>query len=81
MKDFLIRLARWIFAYYDVELFAASPAVLDVLITARTVTSSLDLELDKSGEWKRHQAYATLLKLHPNTSKKDVALAIELALR
>jgi hypothetical protein len=34
-----------------------------------------------SGEYKRHQVYARLLKTHPETPKRDLALAIELAVR
>lgn len=33
-----------------------------------------------SGEWKRHQVYATLIKRFPDISKRLLALAIELYL-
>lgn len=35
---------------------------------------------DVSGEWKRHQVYATLIKRFPDVSKRILALAIELYL-
>lgn len=35
---------------------------------------------DVSGEWKRHQVYATLIKIFPDISKRLLALAIELYL-
>ena len=34
-----------------------------------------------SGEYKRHQVYARLIKAHPEIQKRDLALAIELAVR
>lgn len=34
-----------------------------------------------SGEYKRHQVYARLLTEFPGVAKRDLALAIELALR
>ena len=34
-----------------------------------------------SGEGKRHQVYAQLLKDYPGVSKRDIAMAIELAMR
>jgi hypothetical protein len=34
-----------------------------------------------SGEYKHHQVYAELQKQYPTTSKRDLALALELALR
>jgi len=33
------------------------------------------------GEWKRHQVYAHLIKHYPNAKRRDIALAIEYALR
>jgi hypothetical protein len=35
----------------------------------------------KTGEWKRHWVYSKLIKAFPETEKRDLALAIEVALR
>ena len=34
-----------------------------------------------SGEYKRHQVYAKLIRLFPSQAKSDLALAIELAIQ
>ena len=34
-----------------------------------------------SGEHKRHQVYARMLRVHPDASRRDAALAIELVLQ
>ena len=36
---------------------------------------------ETSGEHKRHQVYAVLIKQYPNDRKRDLGLAIELALQ
>jgi hypothetical protein len=35
----------------------------------------------RSGEWKRHQVLAALMDRHPGEDQRDLALAIELAVR
>lgn len=35
----------------------------------------------ESGEWKRHVVYAALIKQFPQTSKKTLGMAIELAVQ
>ena len=35
---------------------------------------------ERSGEGKRHQVYARLLKEFPSANKRDIAIAIEMAL-
>jgi len=35
---------------------------------------------EKTGDWKRHQIYAKLVKMFPGESKRSVGLAIELVL-
>jgi hypothetical protein len=37
--------------------------------------------LEQSGEYKRHQVFSKLIKTYPNVSKKELGLAIELAVR
>lgn len=37
--------------------------------------------VNQSGEWKRHQVYAELIKRFKAVPRRDIALAIELAVR
>ena len=50
-----------------------------VMESARTLTAQ-HASMDASGEWKRHQVYASLIKRHPDASTRLLALAIEVAL-
>ena len=53
-----------------------------LLISARIWTAWAEETFpDTSGEHKRHQVYARLLRIYPDARRRDVALAIELALR
>ena len=36
---------------------------------------------DLSGEYKRHQVYARMIKNHPNSPRKEISWAIERAVR
>lgn len=80
MKNYLLRLARWI------ELRYLDDGVYYVVCTPAIVSRAIELvqeqePLPQSGEWKRHQVYSALLKEFPTTSKRTLAMAIELALR
>jgi hypothetical protein len=51
-------------------------------VTAAAKAITRDCErLDAGGEYKRHQAYAKLIGQFPDMPKRDLAFAIELALR
>ena len=52
----------------------------DLLAAAERETARAE-GLDASGEYRRHSVYAALLRQFPSASKRDLALAIELALR
>ena len=52
----------------------------DLLKLARLLTQAQESFPDRSGEAKRHQVYAALIKSFPNRSKREIALAIEAAL-
>lgn len=46
----------------------------------REITSADSIFPEQSGEYKRHVVYAKLIKKFPETPKRQIALAIELAL-
>ena len=72
IKHWLTRLGLWIarFGYW--------PA--DILVQRARVLSTDWERPDLSGEYKRHQVLARLVKEFPATAKRTLALAIELAL-
>jgi len=47
---------------------------------AASLCHAVDKTPDVSGEFKRHQVYARLIKLYPNAPRRVLSLAIELAL-
>lgn len=60
--------------------FLMLPVKLDALFdAAKELVEQIDVQ-DQTGEWKRHQVYAQLLKAFPERGKRAVALAIEAAL-
>ena len=56
------------------------PVDLELVESARILSAALE-HTTHDGEWKRHQVYAHLLKHYPNAKRRDIALAIEYALR
>lgn len=88
MKNLLIEFGFWLLAKcgLDVEIkkprniLDVGPEVLNLLETARRLVAMVDPG-PESGEWKRHTVYSRLIKLFPASAKRDLALAIELALR
>jgi hypothetical protein len=59
------------------------PAVVEELrrAAARECAAQETDRPDATGENKRHQVYAALIKKFPQARKRDIGLAIELALR
>ena len=51
-----------------------------VLEVAKKLTEEISKVPDVSGEWKRHQIYATMIKALPDTPKRVIGLAIEVAI-
>ena len=77
LATWLRQLANWIDPY-------RVPAVTadDDPVAAAADQLCYDLaDLPQSGEYKRHQVYAKLIKQFPAVPKRDLALAIELAVR
>lgn len=76
MKRLLIKLLLWITGG---KMFLVPAEVVKILPQVKMLCSLVDKK-EQSGEWKRHQVYASLIKLHPEISRRNIALAIEVAL-
>lgn len=76
MRERLIRLLRRVLAWLEGQV----PPVLadDVRLSLAVLMAAQDAIEGRSGEAKRHQVLAKLLKQHPAMSESDAALAIEL---
>ena len=73
IKELLTSLGLWLarLGYFP------SQALVD---RARVLCLAQNYKLDISGEYKRHQVYAQLIKEYPHEDRKKISLAIELAL-
>lgn len=86
IRSWLVQLALWVIARYAPPPAVVSEIVLtvakDALFFAAQALAKEQQEQypERSGESKRHQVFAALLKAHPNATKRAVALAIEAAL-
>lgn len=75
IKQWLGRLGMWL-----VRRYGDWPS--DALIErASVLTSQWAHRPDLSGEYKRHQVYARMIKEHPTTSRRAIAMAIEQGLQ
>lgn len=76
------KFALWILRKFCNEEPFLVPVDLEGLVASAFVHVS---EFEKipgvSGEWRRHQVYSLMCKKYPERPKKDIGLAIELALR
>jgi hypothetical protein len=88
IRDWLIAFAQWLLRVCRVPppvpivhvVVAPPPEVEVYLPEARMQTQAVDAA-PQSGEWKRHQVYASLTKSFPAAPARDLAMAIEWALR
>lgn len=76
----LLRLALWYVRKCGIEIVTVPARIQGFLPLVQDLCAKED-EKKESGEWKRHQVYARLLKTFPSEDKKDLAFAIELAMR
>lgn len=76
----LIRFLLYLLQKLDYEEMVIPKEVHEIADAMRPMVRRLDTT-PHSGEWKKHQVYATALKWYPSISKRDVSLAIELAVR
>lgn len=67
-------------AEYQKTAFLISPEI-QALIDGAAKLASVHDAADMSGEAKRHQVYARMIKDNPEASRNDIALAIEFAVR
>lgn len=72
MKSYIIRLLRRLLAWLEED--------NELLSRAKELVTAVDRIEAVSGEYKRHQVYASLLKEFPGRRKRDIGLAIEKAL-
>ena len=80
MKTFWAWLARFALKRLGQEYYVVPQEFSDIVRVARTLCAEIAQVPDVSGEWRRHQVYATLLKTCPKLPKRVLALAIEVAL-
>lgn len=83
VKQLLAKLAIWLLKRYGGDVISLDKGVLTLLPTASAFVKALEVAASPgtTGEYKRHVAYARLQKKHPTAVKRDIALAIELAVR
>ena len=88
MRDLAFRLIDWYLTrkgFYRVasnhRLVQVDRVVWEILPAAKIITQKWGRKEGLSGEAKRHQAYARLIKEFPEAKHQDIALAIELAVR
>jgi hypothetical protein len=87
MKKTLIQFLFWILRKLSAEFYLAPVSgytlthdVMKLIPMARIFVAQLDSQ-QQAGEWKKHQVYARMLKNNPGIAKRDISLAIELAVR
>lgn len=89
MKTLLVRFGLWLAGLGGwalpppcdhTHVLPLSPELRRLIQAAEHMVKHVD-RLDAGGEYKRHLVYARMLKAHSGASKRDIALAIEVALR
>jgi hypothetical protein len=82
MKKLLIKIALKILTHYKYPVFVIDPEMQIVVNDAAALINATELKHPtQSGEFKRHQVYAALIKQHPSTARRDIGWAIEQAIR
>ena len=82
MKNLIRKLAWWMLGKtgpIQIQYEYGLPDVDDVLLEAAKKAIEGPWAAEHSGEYKRHQVYAKLIKQFPEAPKRHVALAIEIA--
>lgn len=81
MKPYLIKLALWLLKRYAEEHLHLLVPQDALLASAKDLVQAQQAQYpERSGEAKRHQVFAALLKDFPDAKARSVALAIEAAL-
>lgn len=87
MRNVIIRICSWLIRLTGSSLIPLPLATMPLpLGTVRALPATKALimlaeDTHRTGEWKRHWVYAKLIKEFPDTDRRDLALAIEVALR
>lgn len=68
-------------AAFGLDVVFVSPQVKWLVEAARPFVEEAEVLPDTGGEYRRGWVYGHMLNLHPKTPRKDIALAIEMALR
>lgn len=82
MKHILINFALFVLRKFSYTSYMISPELRLLTASARRLVQYQDASApDTSGERKRHQVYAALIKKYPGYAKTQIAMAIELAIQ
>jgi hypothetical protein len=80
MKNLIIAIARWLVELTGSSLMPVPLGTVRVLPETRKLIKLAE-DTNRTGEWKRHSVYSKLIKEFPFEDKRDLALAVEVALR
>jgi hypothetical protein len=80
MRKYLVQFTLWLVRKLDLQMFHYV-AFVEFIEAAFPLVLVENTKVDQSGEYRRHQVYAQMVKKFPWASKRDLALAIELAVR
>ena len=87
MRNLIIRICRWLIELAGSPVMPLPLETMPVplgtvhVLEATKALIMLAEDTHRTGEWKRHWVYAKLIKEFPDIEKRDLALAIEVALR
>jgi hypothetical protein len=83
MKNILVKFALLILKHYAYKAFWVSEELDRIIAEANKQIVVWDTKTSPgtSGEFKRHQVLAALMKKYPKVPNRDVAIAIELAIQ
>jgi hypothetical protein len=80
MRNLIVVICRWLVELTGSSLMPIPLGTVRALPEARRLIRLAE-DTDRTGEWKRHSVYSKLIKQFPDEDKRDLALAIEVALR
>ena len=80
MREYIIKFALWLVRKLGLKMFHYT-RFENLICAASEPIQVEELKKDMSGEYKRHQVYARLIKRFPDVPRRDIGLAIELAVR
>ncbi len=78
IAKWIYRIVLWVVGRLGYELVPVPPGVRTLVGEAAELTARYE-PMNESGEWKRHQVYAAMIRRHPDVRRREIALAIELA--